>query len=196
MGGEVGQRRRRALLRGGELFQERAQAPRILAGSGPGRRRGEAGACQDDYGPTAGVTVRYTASVLKRVLIVEDDAEIIQVLQEFFAGLEHGHDYEIETATDGVKALPLLRHTQFDLVLLDMRMPRMDGLELLKKMHQHNIRVPVLMVTANEDAEAAGEALSAGVFAYVPKPFDLPRLEHLVALALSGGPPADDPPST
>jgi CheY-like chemotaxis protein len=134
--------------------------------------------------------------VRKRVLIVEDDAEIIQVLQEFFAALEHGHDYEIETATDGVKAMPLLRRAPFDLVLLDMRMPRMDGLELLKKMHHDNIRVPVLMVTANEDAEAAGEALSAGVFAYVPKPFDLPRLEHLVALALSGGPPADDPPST
>jgi len=52
----------------------------------------------------------------------------------------------------------------------------------------------VLMVTANEDAEAAGEALSAGIFAYVPKPFDLPRLEHLVALAISGAPPADAPP--
>ena len=158
------------------------------------------GGARDDLEVTdegfARLLVRYTARVSKRVLIVEDDPAIIQLLQEFFRGLEHGHDYEVETATDGVKAIPLLRHTQFDLVLLDMRMPRMDGLELLKKMRQNKIRVPVLMVTANDDAEAAGEALSAGVFAYVPKPFDFPRLEHLVALALSGGPPADAPPST
>ena len=130
----------------------------------------------------------------KRVLIVEDDPEVMHVLQEFFVGLEHGYNYEIETATDGMKAMPLLRRTQFDLVLLDMRMPRMDGLEVLKKMRDHKIRAPVLMVTANEDGEAAGEALSAGIFAYVPKPFDLPRLEHLVALAISGAPPADAPP--
>jgi len=158
------------------------------------------GGARDDLDVTnecfARLLVRYTARVSKRVLIVEDDPEIIQLLQEFFTGLEHGHDYEVETATDGVKAVPLLRRTQFDLVLLDMRMPRMDGLELLKTMRQNKIRVPVLMVTANDDAEAAGEALSAGVFAYVPKPFDFPRLEHLVALALSGGPPADAPPST
>ena len=62
------------------------------------------------------------------------------MLQEFFAGLEHGYDYEIETATDGTKAMPLLRRAQFDLVLLDMRMPRMDGLEVLKKMRDHKIR--------------------------------------------------------
>ena len=132
----------------------------------------------------------------KRVLIVEDDPEIVQVLREFFTRLEHGHEYEIEAATDGVKAMPLLRRTQFDLVLLDMRMPRMGGLELLKSMRHHKIRAPVLMVTANEDAEAAGAALSAGVFAYVPKPFDFPRLEHLVALAISGARPDDAPPST
>src|SRR2546425_759999 len=158
------------------------------------------GGARDDLDVTnecfARLLVRYTARVSKRVLIVEDDPEIIQLLQEFFTGLEHGHDYEVETATDGVKAVPLLRRTQFDLVLLDMRMPRMDGRDLLKKVRQNMIRLRVLMATAKAAPEAAGEALSAGFSAYAPNPFASPRLEHLVAPPLGGGPPADAPPST
>jgi CheY-like chemotaxis protein len=127
--------------------------------------------------------------VSKKVLIVEDEPEIVQTLQEFFTGLDHGHAYEVTAAHDGADAIRALLRVRYDLILLDMHMPRMGGLELLKQMRRENIRVPVLMVTSNQDTEAAAEALRAGVFAYVPKPFDFPRLDHLVALALSTVPP-------
>ena len=76
---------------------------------------------------------------------------------------------------------------QFDLILLDMHMPRMGGLELLKQIRGLGVNVPVIMVTANADTRAAAEALSGGVFAYIPKPFDIRHLDHLVALAVSTG---------
>jgi CheY-like chemotaxis protein len=126
--------------------------------------------------------------VTKRVLIVEDEPSVIGVLQEFLSQPPPGLTYEVEAVPDGAAAIMKLLLGQFDLVLLDMHMPRMGGLELLKQMRSLNIRVPVVMITANQDIRNAAEALSEGVFAYVPKPFDFARLEHLVALALSPAP--------
>ena len=120
----------------------------------------------------------------KKVLIVDDEPSVGELLRDFFGRFQHGHQYEISTALDGAEALMLLLRQQFDLVLLDMHMPRLSGLALLKEMHGLRIKVPVLIVTGNQDAKAAADAISAGVLAYVPKPFDLPQLEHLVALAL------------
>src|SRR5207245_5228219 len=103
------------------------------------------GGARDDLDVTnecfARLLVRYTARVSKRVLIVEDDPEIIQLLQEFFTGLAHGHDYEVETATDGVKAVPLLRRTRSEERRVGKEVRLVDGLELLKKMRQNKIRV-------------------------------------------------------
>jgi len=66
-------------------------------------------------------------------------------------------------------------------------MPRMGGLELLKQIRGLGVNVPVIMITANADTRAAAEALGSGVFAYIPKPFDIRHLDHLVALAVSSG---------
>ena len=66
-----------------------------------------------------------------------------------------------------------------------MCMPRMTGLELLAQMRRLNLRMPVLMLTGNGDSRLAAAALASGIFAYVPKPFDLQQLEHLVSLAVS-----------
>jgi DNA-binding NtrC family response regulator len=69
-----------------------------------------------------------------------------------------------------------------------MYLPRMTGLEVLAQMRRRlNVRSPVLMLTGNNDAQAAADALAAGIFAYIPKPLDLRRLEHLVSLAVSMG---------
>lgn len=122
--------------------------------------------------------------VTKKVLIVDDEPAVGELLRDFFGRFEHGHTYEIKTARDGADALMCLLREAFDLVLLDMHMPRLGGLALLKEMRGLGIRVPVLMLTANQDPRAAAEAISSGVLAYVPKPFDMPQLEHLVALAL------------
>jgi CheY-like chemotaxis protein len=128
----------------------------------------------------------------KRILIVDDDATVREVLLEFFKTFEHGHAYDIATAPDGNEAMGALRQGKFDLVLLDMGMPRMSGLDVLTHMRRDAIRVPVLMLTGNKNTHAAAEALRGGVFAYIPKPVDLLHLDHLVALALMSTPPATD----
>ena len=97
----------------------------------------------------------------------------------------HEHGYKVETAGDGADALVALEREQFDLVLLDMYMPRMSGLELLERMRQLRMQTPVLMLTGNDDARTAADALASGIFAYIPKPFELQQLEHLVSLAIS-----------
>jgi len=129
----------------------------------------------------------------KRVLIVDDDQTVREVLVEFFKTFEHGHAYDLATAPDGSEAMAALRQGKFDLVLLDMGMPRMSGLDVLTHMRRDAIRVPVLMLTGNKSTHAAAEALRGGVFAYIPKPVDLLHLDHLVALALTSTPPATDP---
>ena len=128
----------------------------------------------------------------KRILIVDDDRTVCEILVEFFKAFKHGHAYDLATARDGNEAMGALRQEKFDLVMLDMGMPRMSGLDVLTHMRHDAIRVPVLMLTGNKNTHAAAEALRSGVFAYIPKPVDLLHLDHLVALALMSTPPATD----
>ena len=130
---------------------------------------------------TAGATPRGT----KRVLIVDDDAAIVHVLRDALGLFRHDHAYAVETARDGVEGLEALERGRFDLVLLDMCMPRMTGLDLLAQMRRRGLQTPVLMLTGNEDNRSAADALARGIFAYVPKPFDLQHLEVLISLAAS-----------
>jgi DNA-binding NtrC family response regulator len=123
----------------------------------------------------------------KSVLIVEDDPAVVRLLRSALGTFQREHVYRVAVAADGAEALATLQRTEFDLVLLDMYMPRMTGLEVLAQMRRLNVRSPVLMMTGNNDAKAATEAIGAGIFAYIPKPLDLRRLEHLVSLAVSMG---------
>ena len=123
----------------------------------------------------------------KKVLIVDDEPPVVEVLKDFFRQFRHADTYETASAKDGAEALIVLLRGRFDLILLDMHMPRMGGLELLKQIRGLGVNVPVIMITANADTRAAAEALSGGVFAYIPKPFDIRHLDHLVALAVSSG---------
>jgi DNA-binding NtrC family response regulator len=131
-----------------------------------------------------------SAHETRRILIVDDDQTVLEILREFFKAFKHGHDYDVATASDGSEAMNALRQETFDLVLLDIGMPRMSGLDVLTHMRNDAIRVPVLMLTGNKNTHAAAEALRGGVFAYIPKPADLLHLDHLVALALMSAPRA------
>ena len=126
-----------------------------------------------------------TARGTKTVLIVDDEPTIVRMLKDALGVFRHEHGYKVETAADGADALAALERHPFDLVLLDMYMPRMSGLQLLEEMRRLNVQTPVLMLTGNDDARTAADALSSGIFAYIPKPFDLQHLEHLVSLAVS-----------
>jgi DNA-binding NtrC family response regulator len=133
-------------------------------------------------------TLAGTARATKRVLIVDDDAAVVQVLHDALGLFRHDHAYSVEIARDGAEGFAALERAEFDLILLDMYMPRMTGLELLAKMRQRGLRTPVLMLTGNEDNRSAVNALTGGILAYVPKPFDLQHLEMLISLAASRRP--------
>jgi DNA-binding response OmpR family regulator len=126
-----------------------------------------------------------SARATKTVLIVDDEPAIVRMLKDALGMFRHDHGYTVEIACDGVDALAALKRHQFDLILLDMYMPRMSGLELLEEMRRLKVSSAVLMLTGNDDARSAADALSSGIFAYIPKPFDLQHLEHLVSLAVS-----------
>jgi CheY-like chemotaxis protein len=96
-------------------------------------------------------TLAGTARATKRVLIVDDDAAVVQVLHDALGLFRHDHAYSVEIARDGAEGFAALERAEFDLVLLDMYMPRMTGLELLAKMRERGLRTPVLMLTGNED---------------------------------------------
>jgi DNA-binding response OmpR family regulator len=131
-----------------------------------------------------------TARATKTVLVVDDEATISRMLKDALGLFRHDYAYKVDTAADGIDALAAMKRQQYDLILLDMLMPRMSGLELLEEMRRLNVQTPVLMLTGNDNSQTAADALSSGIFAYIPKPFDLQHLEHLVSLAVTSRPAA------
>lgn len=115
-----------------------------------------------------------------RVLIVDDEPSIAQVLAEFVAEIA-----EVETAPDGRTALAAVIRERPDLVLLDMNMPGMSGLEVLRKLATIDATIPVILITATADDGAIADALRAGAFSYIPKPFNGRYIQHLVTAALA-----------
>lgn len=112
-----------------------------------------------------------------RVLVVEDDERVREVMAEALSAWE----YEVATARTGTEALDLLRHRLFDTVLCDIRLPEMDGLELLREVRQRDPAVEVVMVTAYPAVSSAVEALKLGAYDYLAKPVSLNELRHLMA---------------
>ncbi len=133
--------------------------------------------------------------VTKRVLIVDDEPRLIAVLREIFARFQHGHTYEITPAHTVADAYALLRREQFDLILLDMVVPRigdpwpwLQGLDLLRRVRLLGVKAPIFMMTGVRNTEKEAEALIEGAAGYLHKPFDLRELSRLVTLALGCGP--------
>jgi CheY-like chemotaxis protein len=115
----------------------------------------------------------------KKILIVDDDPQVLEVLRRFFE--KTPDQYAVQTVANGEDAIAALVLEAPDLVLLDLNMPGVDGLEVLKHIDR---TIPVMIVSGNIDTTPA-EALRRGVFAYLPKPFDLVYVEQLVPLALT-----------
>ena len=114
-----------------------------------------------------------------RLLIVDDEPHILEVLTEHFKG-----EYDVETALNGADALGAILRARPDVVMLDINMPRMNGVEVLKDIKQIDDSIAVIMVTANEQVAMAAESLRNGAFGYVPKPFDFRYLDHMLASIL------------
>src|SRR5256884_9534891 len=104
---------------------------------------------------------------LGRILVVDDEAPVREVLTEYFAT----EGYAVEAAGSGVEALTAIRGGRADLVLLDVRMPGLDGVQVLRRIRELDERGPVIMVTANQDVGLARGTPKLGAFDSVPKPF-------------------------
>jgi DNA-binding NtrC family response regulator len=115
-------------------------------------------------------------AVKKRILIVDDESLIKEVLSEHFKKA-----YDVETAMNGTDALAAVVRQRPDVMLVDINMPRMNGVEVLKDVKKIDESIAVIMITANEQVSLAAEALKSGAFGYVPKPFDFRYLDHMVA---------------
>lgn len=119
---------------------------------------------------------------MSKLLIVEDEEAIRRVLVKILK--ENDSDYEIEEASDGVMAFEMIKNQDFDLVLCDIKMPKMDGIEVLQKTKIEKPDLPIVMISGHGDLETAVETMRKGAFDYISKPPDLNRLLHTVKIAL------------
>ena len=113
------------------------------------------------------------------VLIVDDEPNMCRILQEI---LEAEH-YQVRTANDGIKALLLFKDSPSDIVISDLRMPKMDGMELLKEIKNQSPETEVILMSAYATVESAVESMKAGAYDYVLKPFQLDEIVLTVAKA-------------
>ena len=111
-----------------------------------------------------------------RLLIVDDEPEILDVLSTYFS--QEG-PYEIMTAQHGADAVMLAGFQRPHAVLLDILMPGMDGVEVLRAIRVMDPTIPVVMVTGNADVKIARDTLTIGAFDYVAKPFDCTALNQI-----------------
>jgi nitrogen regulation protein NR(I) len=126
-----------------------------------------------------------------RLLLIEDDAVAAASLRQVFC--EEG--YAVTVASRGDEGLRLAAEGDFEAVLSDVRMPGLDGLELVSRLHRSHPRLPVILMTAHGTTDVAIEATKRGAYDYLLKPFDMPELLEAVEKAvrshrLSAGPVA------
>lgn len=116
---------------------------------------------------------------MKRILIVDDNNVVQEVLREFFK-----ERFQVQLAPNASQALSLIVRQAPDLVLLDVKMPGLDGLSLLKSLRETGVGMPIFLMTGYDSLQVAQEALTNGANAYLPKPFDLLHLDRLITEAI------------
>ena len=118
---------------------------------------------------------------LKKILIIDDERSIRATLKEI---LEF-EKYLVETAQDGIEGYKMAEEKNFDLIFCDIKMPKIDGIETLKKIVENNILTPVVMISGHGDIETAVHTLKIGALDYIEKPLDLNRVLTWVKNALN-----------
>ncbi len=119
---------------------------------------------------------------MSKILVVEDEAAIRRVLVKILS--EESDTYQVEEAADGLKGLEAIRSNEYDLVLCDIKMPKMDGVEVLEAAKKIKPEVPFIMISGHGDLDTAVNTMRAGAFDYISKPPDLNRLLTTVRNAL------------
>ena len=117
---------------------------------------------------------------MEKLLLIDDEVDVQYSFRRIFASPE----LEIHTASSGEEGLKLIAEVKPDLVISDIRMAGLTGLETLRRIRQTDARLPVILMTAYGTTQMAIEAMKLGAYDYVLKPFDVPKLQQLVANAL------------
>lgn len=118
-----------------------------------------------------------------RILLVEDDEPIAQAL----VATLNEQNYVVDVATDGQVGLELIEAFAYDLILLDLMLPKLDGISLCRKLRSSGYQMPILLLTAKDSTEDKVKGLDAGADDYMVKPFDLPELTARIRALLRRG---------
>ena len=119
---------------------------------------------------------------MSKILIIEDEEPIRRVLVRILT--DEDSSFEIHEASDGKKGLDLIKNDSYDLVLCDIKMPKVDGIELLQRTRKTNSTVPFILLTGHGNIETAVESMKLGAYDFISKPPDLNRLINSVRNAL------------
>jgi len=119
---------------------------------------------------------------MPKILLIEDEAAIRRVLIKILT--EENNTYEVEEAVDGLEGVEILKERDFDLVLCDIKMPKMDGVEVLEAVKKIKPEIPFVMISGHGDLDTAVNTMRLGAFDYISKPPDLNRLLNTVRNAL------------
>ena len=119
---------------------------------------------------------------MSKILIIEDEAAIRRVLTKILS--EENDSYKVEEAEDGLQGLEKVKNEDYDLILCDIKMPKMDGVEVLEAVKKIKPEIPMVMISGHGDLETAINTMRLGAFDYISKPPDLNRLLNTVRNAL------------
>lgn len=119
---------------------------------------------------------------MSRILIIEDEAAIRRVLGKIIS--EENDAYKVEEAEDGLSGMEKIKDNDYDLVLCDIKMPKMDGVEVLERAKKLKPEIPFVMISGHGDLDTAVNTMRLGAFDYISKPPDLNRLLNTVRNAL------------
>lgn len=115
-----------------------------------------------------------------RILVIDDDEDICLYLKEFLSG----EGYRVTTVTKPLDALPEIREGRHQIVLLDVRMPDIDGIQLLREIRRVDSDICVIVMTAYPSVESAVDTMKADAFDYLRKPFELEQLRQVIQRAV------------
>ncbi|MFT5848155.1 MAG: DNA-binding NtrC family response regulator [Psychroserpens sp.] len=119
---------------------------------------------------------------MAKILVIEDEAAIRRVLVKILS--EENDAYEVDEAEDGLVGIEKIKNEDFDLVLCDIKMPKMDGVEVLEAAKKIKPEIPMVMISGHGDLDTAVNTMRLGAFDYISKPPDLNRLLNTVRIAL------------
>lgn len=117
---------------------------------------------------------------MSKILIIDDERSIRNTLKDILSY----ENYQVSLAENGMEAIKMVGANEFDVILCDIKMPEMDGLEVLEKLQEIAFDVPVIMISGHGNIDTAVEAIKKGAFDFIEKPLDLNRILITIKNAL------------